>query len=229
MPGGAPIKARKKRPCKYGPRDADGLCPKAPKKARAAKAGSTTRAASSGKRPCKYGPRDADGRCPKKPSTAGSRTRVTAQTAKGATKQAAEVLANRRATSEQKVQAVTQAATTVGVDVAKTKVRRALAPARIAKTKKVVREMAQKAQPAAVLLGKTTAVAAAGAAAYKASRALTDYDARKRAEAAVRRVEKAMKKQYPNGLPADMRATLLAQHYEFEKKKPRFLSPQSRG
>jgi len=40
------------RPCKYGPRGADGLCPKKPKGAG---------------RPCKYGPRGADGLCPKKP------------------------------------------------------------------------------------------------------------------------------------------------------------------
>lgn len=46
------------RPCKYGPRDADGKCPKAPKKPKKARA----------KRACKYGARDADGYCPKKPS-----------------------------------------------------------------------------------------------------------------------------------------------------------------
>lgn len=71
MPGGAKLRsssssqgktsassARKataasSRPCKYGPRDADGKCPKKPKSAKA-------------KKPCKYGPRDAEGYCPKK-------------------------------------------------------------------------------------------------------------------------------------------------------------------
>lgn len=48
-----------KKPCKYGPRDSDGFCPKAPKKPKKARA----------KKPCKYGPRDADGYCPKKPSS----------------------------------------------------------------------------------------------------------------------------------------------------------------
>lgn len=48
-----------KRACKYGPRDADGFCPKKPAGARSAK----------GKPPCKYGPRDANGYCPKKPSS----------------------------------------------------------------------------------------------------------------------------------------------------------------
>lgn len=50
-----------KRPCKYGPRDADGFCPKAPRR-------SSGRSGAS-KRPCKYGPRDADGYCPKKPAS----------------------------------------------------------------------------------------------------------------------------------------------------------------
>jgi len=42
------------RPCKHGPRGADGYCPKAPR---------------GGGRPCKYGPRGADGYCPKRPSS----------------------------------------------------------------------------------------------------------------------------------------------------------------
>jgi len=55
-PTGGKSKAKKKPPCKYGPRDRDGYCPKKPKAAKKAK------------KPCKYGPRDADGYCPKKPS-----------------------------------------------------------------------------------------------------------------------------------------------------------------
>jgi hypothetical protein len=38
-------KAKAKRPCKYGPRDADGLCPKKPKKARAPKVTKAERSA----------------------------------------------------------------------------------------------------------------------------------------------------------------------------------------
>lgn len=47
-----------KRPCKYGPRDSEGFCPKKPKSS-----GSRV----SSKRPCKYGPRDSNGLCPKRP------------------------------------------------------------------------------------------------------------------------------------------------------------------
>jgi len=47
---------KSKKPCKYGPRDADGYCPKKPKAAKKA----------TKKKPCKYGPRDSDGYCPKK-------------------------------------------------------------------------------------------------------------------------------------------------------------------
>lgn len=70
-PGGARLSSSKqsssgkKRPCKYGPRDADGFCPKKPATPRAAKAAKAPKK----KPPCKYGPRDADGYCPKKPKT----------------------------------------------------------------------------------------------------------------------------------------------------------------
>lgn len=67
FPGGAnpsTPKAASKRPCKYGPRDADGYCPKAPKRASKARTRSTS---TRSKPPCKYGPRDEDGYCPKKP------------------------------------------------------------------------------------------------------------------------------------------------------------------
>lgn len=75
MPGGAKLRASSSRkarssasksskatgassrPCKYGPRDEDGYCPKKPKAPKKAK------------KPCKYGPRDAQGYCPKKPSS----------------------------------------------------------------------------------------------------------------------------------------------------------------
>lgn len=53
---------RGQRACKYGPRGADGYCPKKPRSA-------------GGGRPCKYGPRGADGYCPKRP-TGGSSTRT---------------------------------------------------------------------------------------------------------------------------------------------------------
>lgn len=77
MPGGAPLKKRaaSKRPCKYGARDADGLCPKKPRAAKAAKKTTARK-----KPPCKYGPRDADGYCPKKPRNAAAAAAVTLAT-----------------------------------------------------------------------------------------------------------------------------------------------------
>lgn len=51
-------KSKSKKPCKYGPRDDDGYCPKKPAAAKSTK----------GKKPCKYGAR-IDGYCPKKPSS----------------------------------------------------------------------------------------------------------------------------------------------------------------
>jgi len=62
MPGGAPLRrSSSKRPCKYGARDSDGLCPKKPK------------AAPKPKKPCKYGAR-VNGLCPKKPFSRSSRS-----------------------------------------------------------------------------------------------------------------------------------------------------------
>lgn len=52
-----------KPPCKYGPRDEYGYCPKKP----AAEKGSSR--SSSGGKPCKYGDRLEDGSCPPKPKT----------------------------------------------------------------------------------------------------------------------------------------------------------------
>lgn len=55
----APTRKKGKPPCKYGPRGADGYCPKRPKAAKSTRA----------KPPCKYGPRTASGKCPKKPKS----------------------------------------------------------------------------------------------------------------------------------------------------------------
>lgn len=68
---------RAARPCAYGPRGADGYCPKRPSQAqRLAATGAAPRAS----RPCAYGPRGADGYCPKKPAaTRSSRATTAAQ------------------------------------------------------------------------------------------------------------------------------------------------------
>lgn len=68
-----------KRPCKYGPRDDAGYCPKKPAGAR-----------STSKRPCKYGPRDAAGYCPKKPSSNSFAASVTRTIARNTPQKRAE-------------------------------------------------------------------------------------------------------------------------------------------
>lgn len=107
MPGGAPLtkaraRSRKLAPCKYGPRDEQGRCPKkpaAPKKARSTKP----------KPPCKYGPRDENGRCPKKPASSKQAKGPQVKELKsvdGAARQAGEVIRSKTATSSQKKAAV---------------------------------------------------------------------------------------------------------------------------
>lgn len=64
---------RSKPPCKYGPRDENGYCPKKPPSG----SGARTASMSSGRSraACKYGPRGPDGLCPKKPKTQAQVTR----------------------------------------------------------------------------------------------------------------------------------------------------------
>lgn len=78
----SPASPRPARPCAYGPRGADGYCPKRP-----AKSASTTPTPSASAAPripkpkpaCRYGPRGADGYCPKKPPTNRTATRARRQ------------------------------------------------------------------------------------------------------------------------------------------------------
>jgi len=68
-PAKAQPRAKKpKPPCKYGPRGADGYCPKKPTRAEQEVDPLRPFAGTKAKKPCKYGPRDADGYCPKKPA-----------------------------------------------------------------------------------------------------------------------------------------------------------------
>lgn len=62
----APRAPRPKPPCAYGPRGADGYCPKKPKKVVTDAQGFVVQGGRAAK-PCAYGPRGADGYCPKKP------------------------------------------------------------------------------------------------------------------------------------------------------------------
>lgn len=78
----SPSQGRTLPPCKYGPRDADGRCPKAPAAGRAASAATARGFANvKAKAQCKYGPRGADGFCPKKPAAARSARTTKAQRA----------------------------------------------------------------------------------------------------------------------------------------------------
>lgn len=85
---------RRQRPCKYGPRDADGYCPKKPSSGRARGGG----------RPCKYGPRGADGYCPKRPTS--SRSTAPRSTSSGGTSARTTAAEERRREA-----AITEAAT----------------------------------------------------------------------------------------------------------------------
>lgn len=70
--------SRSARPCAYGPRGADGYCPKRPASSTSTR---TPRApaAPRPKPPCRYGPRGEDGYCPKKPPTNRTATRARRQ------------------------------------------------------------------------------------------------------------------------------------------------------
>jgi hypothetical protein len=128
MPGGAPLASPRagvstkrkpsKRACKYGPRDADGYCPKAPKVSRSSKPPKAARA----KPTCKYGPRDANGFCPKKPKVTRDKKAIAVkdyESVDRAASQAGQVLRSSKATKEQKHEAVSVLASAVGGEVAK--------------------------------------------------------------------------------------------------------------
>lgn len=78
----APKPPKPKPPCKYGPRGADGYCPKKPTSSQGSSflgpgTGSSSKPPRA-KPPCKYGPRGADGYCPKKPPSSRLSKRETA-------------------------------------------------------------------------------------------------------------------------------------------------------
>lgn len=74
----APAAPRPKPPCAYGPRGADGYCPKKPPAAPRALASGSGASTPRAARPCAYGPRGADGYCPKKPAAARTSRAATA-------------------------------------------------------------------------------------------------------------------------------------------------------
>ena len=146
MPGGASLKRASTRPCKYGPRDADGLCPKKPRATSATSR--TSSGTSSNKRPCKYGPRTSDGLCPKKPKAAKKERAASVKqlsSVDGAARQAGQVLRSKKATGEQKREAVRVLGSAVAVE----------------STKKVGEHIAREARKAARTPAAKTAIKAA--------------------------------------------------------------------
>lgn len=221
MPGGAPLsRPRSTRPCKYGPRDAQGLCPKKPR------ATTTKRSASSSKPPCKYGPRGADGYCPKKPKAAAKAPTVKQLTSvSGASRQAGEVLRSKKATTSQKKEAVKvlgaavagEATKKVGESIAreaKKAVRQNKAPITKA-AKKVAGSAAVAAGARAGLVGAAIAgTLAAGGAALSANR-------RREAAAFAKAQLARTKSKLPKGaLSAAQEKTLYDQYYQFALSKP---------
>lgn len=214
MPGGAPLRkgrSTSKRPCKYGPRDADGLCPKKPRTARK----------SAAKKPCKYGPRDAQGRCPKKPFE----ERVKRfQTGGAQVKEAARVLRSEKATRTQKQEAVTAAAAALGVDAAKSAARATRTELRKqARTKAgraAIKQIKTVVGGAAVGIGKRVIpVAIAGAVISKAAKGIVTLH-RRDAERKTARELVATEKRLKRKLTPQERALLQKQYMEFFLKQP---------
>ena len=216
MPGGAPLRRSTKRPCKYGPRDAAGLCPKKPRASR------TARAKVSAKPPCKYGPRDASGHCPKKPKVARRDKAPSVRdysTVNRAAQQAGEVLRSKKATRDQKKEAVKVLGSAVAEEAAKKVAgniyREAKKAVRQPATKKALVEVAKKV---GIPLAKATGVAAAIAGTLAVGgAALTSQREKEAARWADQQLRATRKKVT---LTNDQARTLWHQYYDHALKKP---------
>lgn len=221
MPGGAPLKASRSRassrPCKYGPRDADGRCPKKPKSS------STKPSTAAAKRPCKYGAR-IDGRCPPKPKAAKKDKAPQVKDYKSvdsAARQAGEVLRSKKATKQQKHEAVKVLGTAVAGEATK-KVGESV----YREAKKAARQnkTAIKAAAKKVLTGGAATAGATGvgiaATLYAGGKAL---DANRRREArafAASQLALTKKRLAPQQLTKQQADTLYQQYYEHALKQP---------
>lgn len=225
MPGGARLsgrssgKARAARPCKYGPRDEDGRCPKKPRAAAAARAPRAAKA----KPPCKYGPRDAQGHCPKKPKTPRAARTPTVrdyESVKSAARQAGQVLRSKKATKEQKHEAVKvlgsavagEATKKVAEHVAREVKKAARTPGGKATAKAVLKK-------AAAVAGVVPTIAGIGATLYVGGKALK-ANRSKECRAWAKEQLAATKKRLTEKLTPQMEATLLAQYEAHCNKKP---------
>lgn len=217
MPGGAPLKKTSKRPCKYGPRDSEGKCPKKPPTPR--KSSSSQAASKSSKRPCKYGPRTPEGRCPPKPKAPKKVKQL--QSVEGAAKQATQVLRSKEATTSQKKEAVKVLGTAVAVDVTKKVAADAQRKAKQAlkkpETRKAIAKVAKEyGIPVAKAAGVATGVGvtlAVGGAALSANRA---REAKKYADRELAKTKKKLGK----ALTPEMEKTLHKQYEDHAKKQP---------
>ena len=224
MPGGSPLKRASTRPCKYGPRDAEGKCPKKP---RTSSAGTKKPSSSSAnKRPCKYGPRDANGLCPKKPKSPRAAKAPSVREYKSvdsAARQAGEVLRSKKATKEQKHEAVKVLGSAVAGEATK-KVGESVAR----EAKKAVRQNKDAIKSAAKSAGKAVAGSAAlragvtGAAIagtlYVGGKVLDANRAREAKKWADQQLA-ATRKKLPKLTP-EQAATLWNQYYQHALKKP---------
>lgn len=219
-PGGAPLKRVSSRPCKYGPRDDEGKCPKKPKSTNSTGSKSSART----KPPCKYGPRDANGLCPKKPkSTRASQPPKVKEykSVDSAAKQAGEVLRSKKATSSQKKEAVRVLGTAVAGEAGKKIVTEASRTVKKKVASKAGREAlksaAKKAAPlGAAALRAAPVVGGIAATLYAGGKALTANRARECkqwAQEQLRATEAKVK------LTPEHRRTLLAQYEAHCKKK----------
>lgn len=223
MPGGAPLQSRSKgkRACKYGPRDEEGRCPKKPKASAGSKSSKRTAKA---KPPCKYGPRDAEGHCPKKPKTARKDRAPSVrdyESVSSAARQAGQVLRSKKATTEQKHEAVkvlgAAVATESGKKVVEHTVREARKALRTPSGRAAAARVAKSAGKAVKAVGTATAIGAVlaiGGAALDANR-------RREARAyATRELAATKKRLAPQKLTAEQEATLRRQYEEYYAKLP---------
>lgn len=219
MPGGAAIPSRRSsrssRPCKYGPRDSDGRCPKKPRAAKPTRSKS-----SSTGRPCKYGPRDSEGRCPKPPKKERKLQVRDYESVTAAGRQAGQVLRSSKATREQKHEAVKVLGAAVATESGKKIVEHTVTEARKALRtptgRKAAVAVAKKAAGAAKAVGTATAIGAVlaiGGAALDANR---EREASKYADKQLAATKKRLKQR----LTAEQEATLKQQYAEYYKKLP---------
>lgn len=222
MPGGAPLKASSKRPCKYGPR-VGGLCPKKPKSSST----SSKNASGSKSKPraaCKYGPR-VNGLCPKKPKAPAKEKVRKYATVQNAAREAVRVSRSGKATTSQKREAVRQVAIAGGTEIAKGIAREGKAEVKKQLRTKAGKELVAKATAVGLGVAKAVGrasvpVAVATGAIVLAARGIESSkrkDARKAAERELSATEKRLGGQR---LTAAQRAALLKQYEEFYYKKP---------